>query len=354
MPANAPELIALLDRLTAATPAASATPTNAAAPANAAAGKPSAPVAVIGSMNADYTVVTERLPRPGETVTAGPLRVLPGGKSGNQAASAARLGADVRMFGAVGSDANADFLLGELGKAGVDTCNVLRAQGASGTTVITVDAHGENTIVYSPGSNALVSADYVVSRRDALAGARVLGLCLESPIDTVTAAARLCHDAGVTVLLNNSPFVPAHDLPADLVAATDILLVNEHEMAMMLDVEEPANGRWIAFDWQEALAGMAALGFPRAIVTLGAEGSVVLDADSGVASHIDPVTVDAVDTTGCGDAFMGTVLAGLAAGFDLRDAVRLASAVSAYAATGQGAQASYGSADRIRDWLVAR
>ena len=107
-------------------------------------------VSVIGSMNADYTVTAQRLPGPGETITGGPLQLLPGGKSGNQAAAAARIGATVQMFGAVGSDDNADFLLGALGEAGVNTTHVRRVLGPSGTTVITVDAHGENTIVYSP------------------------------------------------------------------------------------------------------------------------------------------------------------------------------------------------------------
>ena len=109
-------------------------------------------VSVIGSMNADYTVTAQRLPGPGETITGGPLQLLPGGKSGNQAAAAARIGATVQMFGAVGSDSNADFLLGALGEAGVNTTHVRRVLGPSGTTVITVDATGENTIVYSPGS----------------------------------------------------------------------------------------------------------------------------------------------------------------------------------------------------------
>ena len=105
-------------------------------------------VSVIGSMNADYTVTAQRLPGPGETITGGPLQLLPGGKSGNQAAAAARIGATVQMFGAVGSDSNADFLLGALGEAGVNTTHVRRVPGASGTTVITVDATGENTIVF--------------------------------------------------------------------------------------------------------------------------------------------------------------------------------------------------------------
>lgn len=306
-------------------------------------------VCVVGSMNADYTVVTERLPGPGETVTGGPLQMLPGGKSGNQAAAAARIGAAVRMFGVVGSDANAEFLLGALREAGVDTQHVRHVPGTSGTTVITVDASGENTIVYSPGSNAQVSVDYIEAMRDELGSANVLGLCLESPIDAVTAAARVGHEAGVPVLLNNSPFTTA--LPDELVEFADILLVNEHEMAQMLGIDEPADDDWSGFDWNAALERMREFGFEQSIVTLGGDGSMVLDAtcSESPATRIDPVRVNAVDTTGCGDSFMGTVLAGLASGFPLRDAARLASFVSAYAATGYGAQASYGTAAQIRE-----
>ena len=306
-------------------------------------------VSVVGSMNADYTVTTEWLPGPGETVTGGPLQVLPGGKSGNQAAAAARIGATVRMFGAVGSDVNADFLLGRLGEAGVDTSNVRRVLGASGTPVITVDAAGENTIVYSPGSNAQVSVDYIESMRGSLTASSVLGLCLESPIETVTAAARMCHDAGVRVLLNNSPFTPT--LTDSLVEVSDVLLVNEHEMAQMLGIDEPDDDDWLGFDWNAALERMREFGFEQSIVTLGGDGSMVLDAtcSESPVTRIDPVRVNAVDTTGCGDSFMGTVLACLASGFPLHDAARLASFVSAYAATGYGAQASYGTAAQIRE-----
>ncbi|RSX54376.1 sugar kinase [Bifidobacterium goeldii] len=305
-------------------------------------------VSVVGSMNADYTVVTERLPKPGETVNAGPLRILPGGKSGNQAAAAALIGANVHMFGAVGSDDNADFLLGKLTEAGVDVSGVRRVEGPSGTTVITVDANGENTIVYSPGSNAQVSVDYVESMRDELTSSSVLGLCLESPIETVTAAARMCHEAGVKVLVNDSPFTPV--LPAELIESADILLVNEHEMVQLLNIDEPADDNWDEFDWKAARDRMRALGFEQAIITLGGDGSVVIDGDD--VHRIEPVHVNAVDTTGCGDSFMGTVLAGLASGFALRESAELASYVSAYAATGSGAQASYGSASQIRKYFA--
>ncbi|WP_445343204.1 ribokinase [Bifidobacterium sp. ESL0819] len=301
-------------------------------------------ISVVGSMNADYTVNTDRLPKPGETINGGPLQVLPGGKSANQAATAARIGAQVRLFGAVGSDSNADFLLGQLGNAGVDVSHVMTVPGASGTTVITVDARGENTIVYSPGSNGKVDVDYAHRSRQALTSAKVLGLCLESPIETVTEAARMSHEAGMTVLLNDSPF--RADLPADLIANSDLILVNEHEMAQLLGIEEPEDGDWLGTDWDRINQTMQDFGFRRAIVTLGGEGSMVLD--QGQTYRIHAVHVDAVDTTGCGDAFMGTVLAGLASDMTLVQAAQLASYVSAYAATGQGAQASYGTAEQIR------
>lgn len=306
-------------------------------------------VSVIGSMNADYTVTAQRLPGPGETITGGPLQLLPGGKSGNQAAAAAKIGAAVRMFGAVGSDSNADFLLEQLEQAGVDVSNVRRVLGPSGTTVIVVDAEGENIIVYSPGSNAQVTVDYVHSMKEQLVSSSVLGLCLESPIETVTVAAQMCHEAGVKVLLNDSPFTPT--IPAELIEASDVLLVNEHEMAQLLGIDEPDDDDWDGFDWQNAADRMAEYGFNEAIVTLGCDGSVVLNTaapeDQRIV-RIAPVKVDAVDTTGCGDSFMGTVLAGLASGFSLQDAAKLASYVSAYAATGYGAQASYGTAAQIK------
>ena len=213
-------------------------------------------------------------------------------------------------------------------------------------------------MAFSPGSNAQVTVDYVESVRDVLIHSSVLGLCLESPIETVTTAARMCHEAGVKVLLNDSPFTPS--LPAELVEASDILLVNEHEMAQLLGIAEPENDDWDAFDWRHTLDELRGFGFEQAIVTLGGDGSVVLD---GVADEtgdsdqciqrIAPVHVRAVDTTGCGDSFMGTVLAGLASGMTLRESAELASYVSAYAATGCGAQASYGTAAQIREAFAA-
>ncbi|GAA6123278.1 ribokinase [Bifidobacterium psychraerophilum] len=304
-------------------------------------------VTVIGSMNADYTVETERLPLPGETVKGGPLQILAGGKSANQASAAARIGTRVIMLGAVGDDANADFLLNELRKAGVDVSGVAHKPGPSGTTVITVDSHAENVIVYSAGSNAKVDADYVTAAASDITASRTLGLCLESPMPAVVQAATIAHQAGVTVLLNNSPF--QKELPQELVDNADILLVNEHEMAQYLGIQPPANGDWSSIDWSDVALRMHASGFDEAIVTLGAEGSCILSYKDGLGEFvmIPSVTVQAVDTTGCGDAFMGAILGGLAADLSLLESARLAAYVAAYAATGLGAQTSYGSPQQI-------
>ena len=302
-------------------------------------------IAVVGSMNADYTVTTERLPKPGETVNAGPLRVLPGGKSGNQAASAARIGARVRLLGAVGRDANAEFLLGKLKDAGVDVSDVLHVPGPSGTTVITVDANGENTIVYSPGSNAKVDVDYIHDHASVITGSAVLGLCLESPLPAVIESARIAHETGVKVLVNDSAFIP--ERPAELIANSDILLVNEHEMSQLLGLDEPEDGDWDGMDWTSVAASLHDFGYQQAVITLGGDGSVVIDGET--VDRISPVRVEAVDTTGCGDSFMGTILAGLASGLTLGRSAQVASYVSAYAATGSGAQASYGDVRQIRE-----
>ncbi len=305
-------------------------------------------ISIVGSMNADYTVTTERLPLPGETLTGGPLTILAGGKSGNQAASAARIGGHVHLFGAVGTDSNADFLLGKLADSGVHTEAIKHVEGPSGTTVITVDSAGENTIVYSPGSNAAVTSNYIAEHTDELAHSQVLGLCLESPLEAVTTAARICHNAGIPVLLNNSPFQEV--IPDELIKNCDILLINEHEMAQLLKITPPENEDWLSLNWDEVMLRMQDYGFEMTVITLGGEGSIVFD--HGAARHVLPAHIDPVDTTGCGDAFMGTILAGLSAGYSLMDSAQLASYVSGYAALRLGAQSSYGTAEDIREFIA--
>ncbi|MBF4594602.1 ribokinase [Curtobacterium flaccumfaciens] len=282
-------------------------------------------IVVVGSLNADLVVRTARFPQPGETLQGSDLAILPGGKSANQAVAAGRLGGTVRMIGAVGDDGNGALLRDSVAAAGVDTTHVAVREGvATGTAVITVDAAGENTIVISAGANGTLTPDDVPD--DVFAGAAVLGLCLEVSIDVVLAAARAAHAAGVTVLTNLSPFGA---VPAELLELTDVLLVNEHEAAALGDH-----------------------GVARSIVTRGGAGCVVHDGGAEPVP-IDAVRVEPVDTTGCGDAFMGAVALRLAAGDTLVDAARFAVGVGAYAATKPGAQASYPTTAELGAFLRA-
>lgn len=300
-----------------------------------------APVTVMGSINADLTVETERLPRPGETVIGGPVVTLPGGKSANQAVTCSLLGAKTKLIGALGNDSHGDLLLDSLNKAGVDTAGIRRCQEPSGSTMITVDAAGENTIVYSAGANALVNADFVREESQIITSAKILGLCLEAPLDAVEEAARIAHDAGVQVVLNFSPIT---QVPESLLKLVDVLIVNQHELAVLGGQEIDVT------NLDELRKAVADLGFEQVVLTLGGSGSLVLD--SGEVTRIPIFEVDTVDTTGAGDSFMGSLLSALAAGCSLSEGACLAAAVSSLATARMGAQSSYRSASEVRDFLA--
>jgi ribokinase len=299
-------------------------------------------IVVVGSLNADLTIYTERLPNPGETLHGEGFAVNPGGKSANQAVAAGRLGADVALIGAVGQDANGDMLLAFAAGAGVDVSRVRRAADVeSGVAVITVDAAGENSIVISAGANGTVAPVDVTAAKDVFDGAAVVCLCLEVGLGAVEAAAKAGHDAGATVLLNLSPYAP---VPQSLADASDVLLVNAHEASQFLDGADIPGPVADAAAWERVRLKFAEHGLERAVVTLGAHGSVVLDsqADDGQRIiRIAPTKVDAVDTTGAGDAFTGSLAARLAAGETLAEAAAFASVAAALAATKKGTQAAY-------------
>lgn len=264
-------------------------------------------IVVVGSLNADLVVRTERFPQPGETVAGGDLVTGPGGKGANQAVAAARLGGDVAMVGAVGDDAHGRLVRDAVAAAGADVSRVACRTGtATGTAVITVDDAADNTIVVSAGANGTLTADDV----PAFAPGDVLTMSLEIPLAAVLAAARSARAAGATVLLNLSPYA---GVPAELLAGTGVLVVNEHEAEQL--GEHPV---------------------ARSVVTLGAAGCLV--DDGGTLTRVDAVRAAAVDTTGSGDTFLAAVAVRLAAGDDLAAAARYAVRAGAFAVTVEGAQ----------------
>jgi ribokinase len=270
-------------------------------------------------------VTVDRLPGRGETVVAVAVAVAPGGKGANQAAAAGLLGTGVHMVGRVGADPAGDRQLAALADARVNVGRVHRTPGTpTGTATIPVEADGgENLIIVVPGANAaLTPADVDV---DSVHRAGVLLLQLETPLDTVQAAAAA---TGGTVVLNPAPPRP---LPAELLAVVDVLVPNEHELVRLTGA--PAGDRT-----PDELAGLARGMARRAVVvTLGARGALVVPAD-GPALLQAPPPVQPVDTTGAGDSFCGALSSALDRGAPLAEAVRYAVTAAASSTTGPGAR----------------
>ena len=286
-------------------------------------------VTVLGSLNMDISVTVPRLPEPGATVLGSAARFTPGGKGANQAVAAARLGAEVLMAGCVGDDDFGRRLLAALREDGV-SCDGVRvtADAPTGLAMISVDHAGENIITVAPGANHQVGAAEVHA---ALAEPRsVLVVCAEIPVEVIVAALAR-HRASILNL------APAPEPPADAAAIVagarpDWLVVNETEAGAVLG--RPVRGLAEA---GQAAAALLAAGARHAVVTAGAHGAALAGPDG--TRTVGAFRVDAVDTVGAGDTFVGALAVALAAGIPAAEAVRVASAAAAPAATMPGAQA---------------
>ncbi|MGO4418330.1 ribokinase [Streptomyces sp. MCAF7] len=307
---------------------------------------------VVGSANADLVIGVERRPAAGETVLGSDLAVHPGGKGANQAVAAARLGARTALLARVGDDGHGRLLLDSQRDAGVDTAGVLVGGAPTGVALITVDPSGDNSIVVSPGANARLSPEDVRAAADLLASAGVVSLQLEIPLETVATVVEVVRTGragagtdedgrgvgGPRIVLNPSPPAP---LPAEVLAACDPLVVNEHEARFLLG-DDPAGREEAPEAWAAALLARG----PRSVViTLGAAGALVADRDR--TALVPSLPVKAVDTTGAGDAFTGALAWRLGVGDDLETAVRFAVRVGAAAVTRAGAQESFPTAEEV-------
>lgn len=296
-----------------------------------------ASVTVVGSLNEDVTVTVPRLPSRGETVLGSSVSAAPGGKGANQAAAAGRRGAGVRMIGRVGSDVAGDRQLAALVELGVDVSGVRRTRGVpTGTATVAVEADGgENLIVVAPGANAELSATDVGV--EAVRQARVLLLQLETPLDTIRAAAA---SASGIVVLNPAP---AQVLPVEFLASVEVLVPNEHELLQLVD--HNADGKRTFRPIQ--LVQMArSLTHRSVVVTLGSAGALVIPA-LGPAVHQLPLPVAAVDTTGAGDCFCGALALAMSQGAELLAAVACAAVAASLSTTAPGARGALPDANSV-------
>ncbi|MDU8997205.1 MULTISPECIES: ribokinase [Streptomyces] len=289
---------------------------------------------VVGSANADLVIGVERRPAPGETVLGSDLVVHPGGKGANQAVAAGRLGARTALLARVGDDAHGRLLLDSQRAAGVDTAGVLVGGAPTGVALITVDPSGDNSIVVSPGANGRLTPEDVRSAGNLLAASRVVSAQLEIPLETVVEVVRNLAP-GSRFVLNPSP---PRALPAEVLAACDPLIVNEHEARVIVDTDLGDSPE----DWASALL---ALGPRSVVITLGARGALVASADG--AARVPSVKVETVDTTGAGDAFTAALAWRLGLDEPLAEAAAYAARVGAAAVTRAGAQESFPTAEEV-------
>ncbi|GAA4766565.1 ribokinase [Streptomyces sanyensis] len=285
-------------------------------------------VVVIGSVNIDHVVVADAFPSPGETLLGRTAYVTLGGKGANQAAAAASGGVRTAMIARVGEDAEADRARARLVAGGVDVGAVTTVPGAETGTAWITTAAGDNTIVVVAGANHRWPSEGDPTEGLGAQAAVVLAQ-LEIPLDIVRRAADACRGR---FLLNAAP---AAELPDDLIARCDVLIVNEHEQAVVsgqLGTEGTAG----AATARKAHDALRARGAKAVVTTLGEAGALVTDAD-GLSTALPAVPATVVDTTGAGDAFAGVLAARLAAGDSLLDAARLGIAAGALAVQVSGA-----------------
>jgi ribokinase len=281
-------------------------------------------VVVVGSVNADLVVSVQRLPRPGETVSGGTFARHGGGKGANQAVAAARAGAQVAMVGAVGADDLGDDALRELAAEGIDVAAVARLDDvATGVAAIVVDERGENLIAVASGANAELDPSVVEEAVGRLVGRGTTGVVLfshEIREPALLAGLRAARAGGWHAVLNPAP---ARELAADL---DGVILTPNADEARALAGED---------DVEAAARALAARTGAPVLVTLGAEGALLLD---GEPERLPAPAVEVVDTTGAGDAVNGALAAELAAGRPLREAARFAMVAAALSTRAAGAR----------------
>ncbi|WP_460796239.1 ribokinase [Microbacterium sp. GXF0217] len=288
-------------------------------------------VVVIGSVSADVTTFSQRLPARGETILGEEFTLLLGGKGANQAVAAGRAGVRTNFVGCVGDDLFHDLVVDGLSAAGVDVAHLRTVDGPTGIAHIRVDASAQNDIVVVPLANAQLSTEQIDAALEDLAStASVILTQLETPVALTAHIAARGRALGYTVILDPAP---AADLPADVWRNVDIVTPNETEASLITgtEVTDPPSaeqaGRWFL-----------AHGVGAAVITLAEQGAVVVTSDGAFFGPALPV--EAIDTTAAGDAYAGYLGAALADGAPLGEAVRLATVAGALTVTRQGASPS--------------
>ncbi|GLH26086.1 ribokinase [Enterobacter sp. 200527-13] len=286
---------------------------------------------VLGSINADHILNLESFPTPGETVTGNQYQVAFGGKGANQAVAAGRSGAKIAFIACTGDDDTGERVRKQLASDNIDIAPVSVVEGEStGVALIFVNAEGENVIGIHAGANAALTTERVNAQREIIANAEALLMQLESPVESVLAAAAIAHQNHTTVVLNPAP---ARVLSDELLVLVDIITPNETEAEKLTGVRVENDD-----DAARAAKVLHDKGIGTVIITLGSRG--VWASVNGEGRRVPGFKVKAIDTIAAGDTFNGALVTALLEGKRMDDAIRFAHAAAAIAVTRKGAQPS--------------
>lgn len=302
-------------------------------------------IAVIGSNNTDLITYITRLPGEGETIEAPDFEIGFGGKGSNQAVAAARLGSEVLMVTCVGDDSFGLATIDNYRANGIDVSHVKQISGTSGVAPIFVDPQSHNRIIIVKGANNGLTPHDVEAAAEDVAQSSLIVCQLEIRLDTVEAAINLGQRLNIPVLLNPAP--ATKDLDLALAAKCHYVMPNESELELLTGMPTLSEE-----EVKCAAQRLIDEGCPNVIVTLGARGVLWMAAD-GSQARLEQFPVEAVDTTGAGDAFIGCFAHCLSEDLDVRTALELANAYAAKSVTARGTQKSYPDAQEFTAWLAS-
>lgn len=289
-------------------------------------------ITVVGSLNMDVVIETPYMPKCGETISGKNVTLIPGGKGANQAYAVGKLGGEVAMIGAVGTDASGEALINNLKRVDVDVTGIRQLEeGMTGQAFITVDDKGDNSIIIMAGANGMVTNELINENADMIRESDIVMLQLEIPLEVVTHVKELAVREGKTVIVDPAPAIS--NIPDGFWEGIDYIKPNETELAILTGLtmetrEELVKGARV----------MIGKGVKNVIVTLGGAGCLLVTAETE--EFFASYKVKAVDTTAAGDSFTAAFALALSQGADDREAIRLGQKVSSIAVTRKGAQTS--------------
>ncbi len=301
----------------------------------------------MGSINMDLVMYANRIPSPGETVVTDNFQTFPGGKGGNQAVAAAKLGGNVKYFTKLGDDSFSQQLKHEQISHGVCMDDVIYEKGkTAGIAMIMVDDRGQNSILFTPGANADLSTAELRNHTFVFEGCDILQITMEIHPNLVYEAIRIAKEKEMTVVLDPAP-APSNMIPQEITQQVDYVKPNETEAEILTGVH--INDIESA---KKALFALNSIGFKHPIISLGESGIVTFIDGKPVLQEVEEVSV--VDTTAAGDIFLGGFVAAMARGETFKEGIRFAQKAAAISVTRKGAQSSIPSLIEVEQALSSK